>query len=251
MEKLQRYTRFFINAPTSLISPKENIFILSHMRSTSSLLSHVLSAHEQICGHKELHSSYTKASHLIKTKASLFEERQSYEQADYLLDKLLHNRLVIDEKIFKKLPKYIFLLRNPERTMSSMIKMHLEYNDESSIYKLEEYYLNRLEALIDYWLELKGEKIFISSEQLTDNTSETLDSLSHFLGLDTPLSEHYSVYTDTGKGGIGDPSHNIKAGKILKSTPVNKRGRELMEQLDMGKITKAYIDAVNTFTMMK
>lgn len=248
MGKLQRYTRFFINAPTSLITPKENIFILSHMRSTSSLLSHVLSAHEQICGHKELHSSYTKPTHLIKTKASLFEEQQSYQQADYLLDKLLHNRLVIDEKIFRSLPKYIFLLRNPERTMSSMIKMHLEYNDENSIYRLEEYYLSRLEALMHYWQALKGEKIFISSEQLTENTADSLDKLSDFLGLNTPLSEQYSVYTDTGKGGVGDPSNNIKAGKILKSTPVNKRGLELMEQLDMDKITNAYVNAVNTFT---
>lgn len=83
---------------------------------------------------------------------------------------------------------------------------------------------------------------------MTENTADSLDKLSDFLGLNTPLSEQYSVYTDTGKGGVGDPSNNIKAGKILKSTPVNKRGLELMEQLDMDKITNAYVNAVNTFT---
>lgn len=247
MKKFKRYFSFFINTPKSL-APKKNVFILSHMRSTSSLLSHVLSSHEQICGHNELHSSYTDRKHLIKTRAALYVEKESYEQADYLLDKLLHNQLIINEDIFNTPPKYIFLLRNPERTMSSMIKMHLGYkNTKDTIYKLEDYYLNRIDAMIKYWIELKGEKIFISSEQLVENTSDLLLEVSEFLSLSKPLTEGYDVYSDTGKGGLGDTSNNIKAGKILKSTPINAQGQELLELLDMDKINDAYSTAIECF----
>ncbi|MCE0493271.1 sulfotransferase [Vibrio salinus] len=247
MTKAQRYFNLLINYKESF-APKQNIFILSHMRSTSSLLSHILSSHKQICGHRELHSSYTKQYHLIKTRAALYSEKESFENSTYLADKLLHNRLVISEKIFKTKPKYIFLLRDPERTMSSMIKMHLrDHNLEEDIYKLENYYLSRIDNMIENWNNLKGDKIYISSEELVEKTQEQLRSLSNFLCLSEPLTEHYKIYNDTGKGGVGDPSSNIKSGKILKSTPMDKKGKELSEKLNMEKICEKYQQAIKEF----
>ncbi len=247
MNKLKRYFKFFINHQKSL-APKKNVFILSHMRSTSSLLSHILSTHEQICGHRELHSSYTKRSHIIKTRAALYVENKSFEKSTYLADKLLHNRLIIDENIFNITPKYIFLLRDPQRTMSSMIKMHLDDNNSlENIYKLEDYYLNRIDTMMDYWKNLKGDKIYISSEDLLQNTDNILNEISDFLALSKPLSENYEIHNDTGRGGIGDPSINIQSGKILKSTPIDSQGKELLNELNMDKIYSHYLKATKLF----
>ncbi|MGR5237537.1 sulfotransferase family protein [Vibrio alfacsensis] len=245
MQKSKRYINLILNLNASLES-KQNIFIVSHMRSCSTLLSHVLSTHPQICGHRELHSSYTRRIHFLKTRASLFRERESFVQADYLLDKMLHCKLSIDERIFKRKPKYIFLLREPETTMVSMIKMHLSHkNTKQSIYKLEEYYVNRMIYMKEYWNKLEGDKIFVSSEMLTDKTQNTLSKISRFLNLSTPLSDKYELYTDTGKHGVGDFSSNIKSGRILKPTPLTSDSKALLSLLNMDKINNAYEDTIN------
>ncbi len=248
MEKFKRYFNLFINYDQALL-PKKNIFILSHMRSTSTLLCHILSSHEKICGHRELHSSYSGSFDILKTKSRLIMEKDSYDKSDYLLDKLLHNKLEINEDLFKAPPKYIFLLRNPERTMSSMIKMHLkDGNKEKNINTLVDYYVNRVKFISEQWNVLNGEKIYISSEDLTNKPDETLSKISNFLTLNTPISQNYSTYVDTGKGGIGDQSNNIKKGVILKSTPEDEYSRELLNKLDMEKVRKAYQDALRIIT---
>ncbi|MDC0610185.1 sulfotransferase [Vibrio sp.] len=245
MTKLTKYLNFFSH-PIVTLAPKTNIFIMSHMRATSSVLTHVLSSHTQICGHSELHSSYINYVHQLKTRAALYDDKESFTHADFLLDKLLHNKLKINESSFPLKPKYIFLLRDPERTMISMIKMHLnDKNSKDTIYKLEDYYLNRLDALTEYWQHLQGEKIYVSSESLTQQTDEVLKHLTEFLSLSSPLKSEYKVYRDTGVSGRGDPSANIKSGKILASTPVDLEGKALLGDLNMNNITSKYTDAVN------
>lgn len=107
MEKIKRYFNLFLNY-NQVLSYKKNVFILSHMRSTSTLLCHILSSHEKICGHRELHSSYLGNVDILKAKSRLIIEKDSYKKSEYLLDKLLHNKLKINEEIFKTPPKYIF-----------------------------------------------------------------------------------------------------------------------------------------------
>lgn len=247
MNKLIRYLNLCSDFPASF-SDKKNVFILSHMRSTSTLLSHVLSSHEKICGHRELHSSYTNLSHKIKTRSMLYQEKDSYIKSEYVLDKVLHNKLIINESVFSQLPKYIFLLREPKRTMTSMIKMHLKDNNtEDSLYKLEEYYINRVECLTNLWLQLRGDKIYISSEDLTVRTSHTLEQIARFLSLDTPFQEAYSTYSDTGVNGIGDASEHIRSGKILSHTNQDARCGELLNHLNLDKIEHCYQNAVSLF----
>lgn len=247
-DKVKRYWNFLSHFNRSL-EDKKNVFIISHMRSRSTLLSHVLASHQQICGHRELHSSYTKKIHLFKTRASLYRENDSFESADYLLDKLLHGRLIIDERIFKTLPSYIFLLRQPEQTMVSMIKMHLSDNNSlDTVKRLEDYYVERTEYMVDSWHKFEGDKIYISSEKLANNTQETLSDITAFLGLTQPLSENYDTYKDTGKGGIGDPSSNITTGKIIKPKPLSEESKALLQRLDMQRIEDAYLKALDSLS---
>ncbi len=248
MNKFQRYTNFIMNVNHTL-KPKNNLFILSHMRSTSSLLSHILSDNDQICGHVELHSPYTKYVHQIKTRSALYMEKDSFKNSTYLLDKILHNRLVIDERTFKITPKYIFLLREPERTMISMISMHIRHNNPvENIKVLEEYYINRVNTLIENWKSYNGDKIFIQSESLKNDTNNTLSNLSEFLELKSCLKDSYKIYNETGKAGYGDPSSNIKQGKILKSTPVDENSKRLLFRLDMDRINNLYFKATHLFS---
>lgn len=133
--------------------------------------------------------------------------------------------------------------------MISMIKIHLKNgNKEEDIYLLEDYYIKRVEHMINQWNKLFGNKIYISSESLTNKPNETLSNISNFLSLETPITPRYNIYSDTGRGGVGDPSKNIKSGVILKETIEDKYSKELLQNLNMDKINEVYIQALNIFT---
>jgi hypothetical protein len=59
--------------PSNYISNNRYIFILSHMRSRSSLLSHILGSNREINGHSELHQNYTGRKSLLEMKLNIYQ----------------------------------------------------------------------------------------------------------------------------------------------------------------------------------
>ena len=55
---------------------------------------------------------------------------------------------------------------------------------------------------------------FRSNCKKTDNV---LSDLSEWLGLKIVLDSKYKIFKNTGKAVFGDPSDNIKSGKIIKT----------------------------------
>ncbi|MGY0392954.1 sulfotransferase family protein [Bizionia sp. KMM 8389] len=212
--------------PEILLGKKEYLFVVSHMRSRSTVLCHILGNNPEVCGYKELHRSYKNQLSLINMQIELVTDLKCKLTNKYLLDKLLHNTLISDEILAKTQPKILFLLREPEATIKSIINMGAKTGVAwySDVEKVTAYYCNRLlqmERLAD---RLGKDYLFVESDDLIEDTETTLQNITDWLGLKTPLKASYNTFKDTGVKGFGDPLENIKSG-VLKAT----RGYDTIE----------------------
>ena len=108
----------------NIICKAKYLFIISHMRSRSSVLSHILGSNPDVCGYAELHVPYRSRRALFTMRLMLSNDLKCKLTNKYLLDKILHDRFFVADKIFTiAKPKVIFLLRDPESTFKSIIDM--------------------------------------------------------------------------------------------------------------------------------
>ncbi|MGB3509384.1 MAG: sulfotransferase [Microcoleaceae cyanobacterium] len=197
-------------------SPYKVLLILSHMRSGSSLLTHLLVDNPEIAGYGETHLCYSSEADfkelLLKVYWSIRGLRMDHT---YVMDKILHNQRLPEIKILQsEFVKVIFLVRQPTTTIASLLKLKSHWSWQNAI----RYYSGRLEALEMYAQSINDPQrsFFLTYNNLINQTEDTLQALQNFLGLQMPLSENYQLTPKTGMKGIGDSSENIKAGKILR-----------------------------------
>lgn len=199
--------------------PRRFIFILSHMRSGSSLLTHLLNAHPQINGFGESHIYYM-AQENLKTLLlrNLWHLKKPILPQDYVLDKILHDEIAPSFALPDNL-RIIFLLRQPEPSIKSIIRL---FQDRPKMRMTEQqardYYLNRLTSLENYSQQVSDStrKLTITYEQLLDQTQPVLNLLQTFLETEQPFSESYKTLSTTGVKGVGDSSKYIQAGRIVR-----------------------------------
>lgn len=200
----------------------EYIFVLSHMRSGSSLLSHLLVSNPQVIGFGESSTVYRQERDLemLKTKVFfMFRLWTCKTSARFMLDKILHTRL-LDERFVELMPslpvKVIILLREPRATLRSL-------TSPPFVGKIREYavlhYVSRMEAIranLESW-QGDMQPACVTYDNLINNSEETLQFLTNYLGLTEPLCEHYDVLPTTGMGGFGDPADRIGLGRIIRT----------------------------------
>lgn len=213
-----------LSNPQVITCKTQYLFILSHMRSRSSVFSHVLGSNPGICGYTELHRAYNSRMDLINMRLELYNNNQTDLKDVYLLDKILHNRLNISEQLLQTIkPKIIFLTREPESTFKSIINMGYSSPKRTRWKEPDRalnYYRDRLTGLEKYAQTIKAlgsDYYAIDSDDLVDHTDKILESLSAWLQLPKPLDKHYSKFTQTGKPGSGDPLQNIDSGEIKRT----------------------------------
>lgn len=216
--KAKMLIRMTLN-PHNLFCTNKYLFILSHMRSRSSVLAHILGSNSNICGYRELGCPYSSRLSLKKMNIALSYEMHCNLKEKYLLDKILHNYFISEKVLNFSRLKAIFLLRNPNSTIKSIINMgHITgkewYKDPS---QAMEYYCSRLATLQNYSEKLDGRYLFVESSELVDNTERTLEEITEWLDLDEPLSKNYSTFKNTGRPGYSDPSRNIMSGVIIRT----------------------------------
>lgn len=204
-----------------LIERADYIFLCSHMRGYTSLLSHILGSHNEIKGYSEMHQSYRSNFGLIQLRFKSKLTTKSLNTPRFLYDKLLHNQYKISRSILhQKNVHPILMIREPEQTIKSIInmgeKMHQVswYTDEK---KVTDYYCKRLLQLEQIAKKSKGRIPFILGNQLIDQPESTLNFLSEYLQLNHPLQKDYNTFSLTGTVGLGDPSKHIKSGTIVKN----------------------------------
>lgn len=190
------------------------------MRAFTSLAGHILGSHPQINGYYEMHVSYDDVQSLQKQMEMYREHDELKPGSRYLFDKLLHNDYALRlERLNIPDAKILIALREPEHTIKSVVNLFArkEVDDlYASPVEATKYYIERLQWLADFCRHENGRYFYFDAEMLKDKPDILLPGLSQWLGLESPLSEHYAVFSQTGKGRKGDSSENIRSGKINK-----------------------------------
>jgi hypothetical protein len=197
------------------------LFVVSHMRSFSSLLCHILGSHPEISGYAEAQLSYFSRLDLQRLARKVQQATENPVLGRYVLDKILHNHREIAPGILDRPEiKVLFLLRNPEDTFRSILNMSHARGHKgkfSDPVRVLDYYVTRLRHLESYCTRLEGNALFLESEGLLADTERVLVELSRWLELGEPLKADYRTFRFTGAPGYGDPSPTIRAGTVVRN----------------------------------
>lgn len=203
---------------------RDYIFLLSHMRAYTSVLSHILGSHPEIDGYAEATRSYNSPADLDGLREWVAEAYDGRQDGRYVLDKILHNHFTISDDVLRHpRVRHIFLLRKPEPTLRSIIFTMAQRNEAAvkvtayiSGFALG-YYRDRLQQLEQYAQTLARPALFLEAETLFDRTPEVLAVVTDWLGLGAPLSEEYDTFKYTGAAFRGDTSPYIQTGKVVRN----------------------------------
>lgn len=204
------------------------LIIFSHMRSGSSLLTHLLSTHPTICGYGETHLTYAAEEDLASLVGKVMLVRRKWPgrlRERYVLDKILHDMYLEQQALaLLLLPqiRVLFLYREPRGTLKSLIRT-FGFDESQAL----DHYQRRMasiaraaEALDDRSGDPVNDRaVAVSYRDLLQRTEEAFRLLEQYLGLSEPLSQEYRILPTTGKDKIGDPSANIRSGTILRERP--------------------------------
>jgi len=202
------------------------IFLLSHMRAFTSLAGHILGSHPQINGYFEMHISYDDASALGKQLEVLRECEDIKVNSRYIFDKLLHNDYLLEcDRLGvggTNIPavKILVALREPQQTIKSIVNLFAQKataEPYASAVEATSYYIERLITLADFCRTADQQYYYFDAAMLQSAPEVLLPGLSRWLGLDSPLSDNYGIFSQTGEARRGDTSKLIQSGKISKT----------------------------------
>jgi hypothetical protein len=221
-----------------ILRPYKRILLLSHMRANTSVFGHVLGSHEEIEGYYELHIGYYSWKSLIRQKLLYFKHHTPKPNAKYIFDKVLATEHAVNTNLFdNKQAKIIFMIREPQATIASIVKLYSKIEPNHAFATIEgasQYYIERLNQLAIMAKKLKHGYLSLNAEKLTEQPDNTLAIVSDFLELSTPLSKEYNILPKTGAKRAGDSSENIKSGVIIsqkqKLLTLPHLSEELIEQ---------------------
>lgn len=204
------------------------LFLLGTMRSGSSLLASILCSHPEILGYGETHVVYDGADRMQELVARVRRAHGGREPARYVLDKLLHDGLIRDPGVLEGVDlTCVFLLREPRRTIQSLV-----HQLDSTLDDAFAYYRERLLHLERY-ARAFPRSAFLTYEGLIADPEGTLERLTGFLGLESPLSPDYRLQPLHDVKGVGDRSGRLAAGRILADE------RELRVELPEDRVAEA------------
>jgi len=235
-----------------LILKNENIFLISHMRGNTSLLSHLLGNHDEIEGYYEMHNGYYSWKSLYRQKLLYLKEHKLKANSHYFFDKILHNEHEIALTILKQ-SKVIIMLRKPEQTIRSIINLYRKIDSKHPYCQAEQatqYYIDRLQGINHQAQKIPNQFYYLPAEMLRTETETELLKIQHYLKLKTPISTEYDVMKNTGKEKYGDSSQNISTGKVQKhSTDYSNIAldTELIEQASQSYQMTTKLCQTNTF----
>ncbi len=206
-----------IKNPLALVK-NENIFLLSHMRGNTSLLSHLLGNHPETEGYYEMHIGYYSWKSLYRQKLLYLQDHQLKTESHYFFDKILHNEHHLDKKILQR-SKIIIMLREPKQTIRSIINLY-QTTDPSHPYcqakPATQYYIERLQGIKQQAQQIPNQFYYLQAEKLRSETKTELLNLQYYLNLQSPIPAEYERMKNTGKEKYGDSSQNIITGKVQK-----------------------------------
>lgn len=218
-----------IMGPTGVVADEFNvmnhysrIFLLSHMRAYTSLAGHILGSHPQINGYYEMHLSYTEPSALNRQLEAFQANDTLKANSRYLFDKLLHNDYRLEpEKLGAANIKLLIALLEPAHAIKSIVDLFAR-KEVADLYaspvEAARYYVARVQTLAEFSRSTRCPYYYFDAELLPRAPERLLPTLTDWLELDSPLSERYQIFSQTGQARKGDSSERIRSG-VIDRTP--------------------------------
>jgi hypothetical protein len=203
---------------TRQFARRRYLFLLGHMRSYSSVLSHMLGSHPQIDGYCETHIKYRTRFDLWRLQREVRRLTGEPLAGDYVLDKVLHDYPIARSILDSDSTRAIVVVRRPAAAVRSIIEMGLAYSSVAwhrDFEQVARYYERRLAGLLRLTEAFRGRVVFLEAEHLLAHPQEVLDQLGIFLELGAPLQSEYRRFVYTGEAGFGDPSEVISTGHLV------------------------------------
>ncbi|MFI0448031.1 sulfotransferase family protein [Actinomadura sp. 6N118] len=224
------------------------VFLLSSVRSGSTLLRCILNTHSRIRAPHELHLADLEVQVVGRNgELAMTESGLSVRDIEHLLwDRMLHRELVVSGKdiVVDKTPgnlllwrrlrecwpaaRFLFLLRHPLHVLESSIAVEPSQNAEAAKRLVACY----LEELVTARRELPG--LTVRYEDLTLHPDQVTQQICEFL--EVPWEAGMVEYGKADHGsylfGIGDSSETIQGGVIVP-------GRELPPDLQIPEHLRA------------
>jgi hypothetical protein len=211
--------------PAAILVPKHYVLVLSHMRAYTSLLCHILASHPQISGYAESMVDYARPFALTRLRYQVWVSHQYQLKGTWVLDKSLHNKFLPTATVLNRARVTpLFLLRPPEPTLNSIVKMlRWQQPDPSAVphqvmFALT-YYGQRLQKLSEYASQLERPGLYLDADAVIEEAPRTFAFLQHHLGLRQALQEQYHVFSLTGQPHYGDMSPYIRLGYMVRDKP--------------------------------
>lgn len=188
------------------------------MRAYTSLAGHILGSHPQINGYYEMHLSYEDASALDRQQGALLQGDGFKPDSCYLFDKLLHNDYVLKpDRLGLAELKILVALAEPAHTIRSIVHLFRQKPDPdlyASPVEAASYYVERVRAIADFCGATDWPYFYFDAELWQRAPERLLPRLTAWLELDSPLSERYEVFSQTGRARRGDTSERMRSGGI-------------------------------------
>ncbi|MHB1092400.1 hypothetical protein [Thiobacillus sp.] len=200
------------------MSDYARIFLLSHMRAYTSLAGHILGSHPQINGYYEMHLSYEDAAALDRQLEAFRHDEVPKPGSRYLFDKLLHNDYVLTPgRQGRAEIKILVSLAEPDHTIRSIVHLFAQKPDPdlyASPAEAAKYYVERVSALAEFCRTTDHPYYYFDAALWLRAPERLLPKLTQWLELESPLSERYEVFSQTGKPRRGDTSARVRSGSI-------------------------------------
>jgi len=168
---------------------------------------------------------------------------QNSEQALYYIDQINHNSKTPRATLLKSLNlKPIAIVREPAAALSSIIKLNQKYyNGTWSMEDAQIYYTQRIKFLTEVSHLVKMH--LVKYEDLVNDSEGTLRGVEKYLDIKLPSYTDYTIFNHTGKS--GDPSDNIRTGKIVYTNPeILDIEPALLEEAN--EVYDAFLRAINS-----
>ena len=206
----------------NILNGKKHLFLLSHMRANTSLMGHLLGSHPEINGYYEMHIGYYSAKSLLRQKALYCEAHSLKPKSTYMFDKVLHNEHeVTDAMLTNSRCHFLISIRAPEYAVPSIVSLYRKAHPEHEFIEPKNaahYYCQRLEALAAMVKRCAFDYLYLDADVIKVNPSDTLERLTSYLALSSPLTSRYEKMHNTGKAKAGDSSSSLMSGEIIQSS---------------------------------
>ena len=235
-----------------LAKKRRYVFLISHMRSYSSLLGHILGSNPQIAGYAETHHSYRSDLDLVELALKIYHTNNRSLDGDILFDKVLHGQYEFSDRFLGRDDvSLLFAIREPVATVRSTVAMARRRKKpdwKGDVQKVSDYYMRRLDQMVHLAGRQPAHSAFLVADDLIHRTSDVLASLTEFLDLRVPLTSEYQTFEYTGKPIYGDPGAHIKAGSVVRDRDDHSEV-EVDEEIQR-RLKQAYEEAVQELSRL-